>query len=310
MICTVTLNASIDKAYQLSEPLRRGAVQRVARVINRAGGKGLNCARAVRTLGADVIATGFVGGHNGRMLTELLAEDGIPEAFVRVAGETRCCVNALDPDGCSTELLEPGEPVALADVHALREAVGRLVRGASVVTLNGSLPEGAPTGTYRDLGTDARAAGARVLLDSSGAALLAGLEARPALVKPNAEELAQALGREVATMAEVVEAARELQARGVADVVVSLGSEGAVMASEEGTFRGIAPQIEAVNPVGSGDTMVGAFAVALVRGLSAPERLAFAMACAGANCLSPATGSFDLAVAHRLMDQVTVELVA
>ena len=80
--------------------------------------------------------------------------------------------------------------------------------------------------------------------------------------------------------------------------------------AEAGTFRGIAPQIEAVNPVGSGDTMVGAFAVALVRGLSAPERLAFAMACAGANCLSPATGSFDLAVAHRLMDQVTVELVA
>ena len=93
-------------------------------------------------------------------------------------------------------------------------------------------------------------------------------------------------------------------------MVVSLGGDGAVMACDTGTFRGIAPKIEVVNPVGAGDTMVGAFAVAMARGMEPAEQLRYAMACASANCMSASTGHFDMEVARGLMDGTRVERVA
>ena len=108
MILTVTLNTSIDKAYRISSTLERGTVMRVAECIDNAGGKGLNASRSVATCGEKVLSTGFVGGNNGRLLCELLDRDKIPHDFVKVATETRCCVNVLEPDGLSTEFLEPG----------------------------------------------------------------------------------------------------------------------------------------------------------------------------------------------------------
>ena len=106
-------------------------------------------------------------------------------------------------------------------------------------------------------------------------------------------------------------AAREVhETYGIEKVVVSLGGDGSVMACSEGVFRGRAPKIEVVNPVGSGDTMVGAFAVAMARGMAVTDQLAYAMACASANCLSASTGHFDMAVADELRAQTSVERVA
>ena len=141
MICTVTLNTSIDKAYRLESPLVDGTVQRVATCIDSAGGKGLNAARAIATCGEDVIATGFVGGHTGRLLCDLLARDGIAERFVRTEAETRCCVNVLEPSGRSTEFLEPGREVSGTEVGALLERIGELAAKADVITLSGSVPK-------------------------------------------------------------------------------------------------------------------------------------------------------------------------
>ena len=119
MILTVTLNTSIDKAYRISSTLERGTVMRVAECIDNAGGKGLNASRSVATCGEEVLATGFVGGNNGRLLCELLDRDKIPHDFVEVATETRCCVNVLEPDGLSTEFLEPGREVTPEELAAL-----------------------------------------------------------------------------------------------------------------------------------------------------------------------------------------------
>ncbi len=108
----------------------------------------------------------------------------------------------------------------------------------------------------------------------------------------------------------MVAAARALHGTGIEFVVVSLGADGAVMVCPEGTFRGIAPSIDVVNPVGSGDTLVGAFAVAMERSMGAAQALEFAMAAATANCLSPATGNFDPAVAEELRGRTVVERIA
>lgn len=311
MIATVTLNASIDKAYQLACPLVDGTVMRVATCIDNAGGKGMKAARAVATCGEGVLATGFVGGNNGRLLCELLDADGIEHDFVHVAAETRCCVNVLDPDGVSTEFLEPGRPVTEADVTAVKEKIAEVAARADVVTFNGSVPAGAGDDIYRELVAIVRAAGKPAILDTSGALLVGSLPARPSMIKPNTDEICAILGRKPESIDEIVAAAREVhETHGIEKVVVSLGGDGSVMACSEGVFRGRAPKIEVVNPVGSGDTMVGAFAVAMARGMSVEDQLAYAMSCASANCLTASTGHFDMAVADELRAQTTVERVA
>ena len=311
MISTVTLNTSIDKAYQLACPLVDGTVMRVATCIDNAGGKGLNAARAVATCGEKILATGFVGGNNGRLLCELLDADGIEHDFVQVASETRCCINVLDPEGVSTEFLEPGRPVSEAEVAAVKEKVAEVAARADVVTFNGSAPAGAGEDIYRELVGIVRATGKPAILDTSGALLVGSLPARPSMIKPNTDEICAILGRKPESIDEIVAAAREVHERhGIEKVVVSLGGDGSVMACSEGVFRGRAPKIDVVNPVGSGDTMVGAFAVAMARGMAVEDQLAFAMACASANCLTPSTGHFDMAVADELRAGTSVERVA
>ena len=311
MIATVTLNASIDKAYQLACPLVDGTVMRVETCIDNAGGKGMNAARAVATCGEDVLATGFVGGNNGRLLCELLDADGIEHDFVHVAAETRCCVNVLEPNGRSTEFLEPGRPVSEAEVAAMREKIAEVAARADVVTFNGSAPAGAGEDIYRTLVEVVRATGKPAILDTSGKLLVGSLAARPTMIKPNTDEICAILGKKPESIDEIVAAAREVHERhGIEKVVVSLGGDGSVMACSEGVFRGRAPKIDVVNPVGSGDTMVGAFAVAMARGMSVEEQLAYAMSCASANCLTASTGHFDMAVADELRSGTSVERVA
>ncbi len=311
MISTVTLNTSIDKAYQLGCPLVDGTVMRVETCIDNAGGKGLNAARAVATCGEQVLATGFVGGNNGRLLCELLDADGIEHDFVHIESETRCCVNVLEPDGRSTEFLEPGRPVGCEEVARMREKVTEIAARADVVTFNGSVPAGAGMDIYRELVSVVRTAGKPAILDTSGTLLVNSLEARPTMIKPNTDEIQAILGRKPESIDEIIAAAREVHEKcGIEKVVVSLGGEGSVMACEEGVFRGRAPKIDVVNPVGSGDTMVGAFAVAIARGMSVEEQLAYAMSCASANCLSASTGHFDMAVADELRASTSVERVA
>ena len=308
MITTVTLNASIDKIYTIASELAVGEVQRVATVIDNAGGKGLNCARAVATCGEQVMATGFVGGHNGAYLCGRLDADGVPHDFVRTEQETRCCLNVIEPNRRSTELLEPGRPVTEEDAAAIERKVRTLAATSDVVTLNGSAPAGCGDDIYRRLVAAVHEAGARAILDTSGKLLVGSLDAKPDMIKPNTDEIRAILGRKPESIDEVVAAAREVREHhGVGQVVVSLGGDGAVMSCAEGEFRGVAPKIEVVNTVGSGDTMVGAFAVAMARGLAPAEQLRFAMACASANCLTPSTGNFEMATAQGLMDGTVVE---
>lgn len=310
MIATVTLNTSIDKAYILDAPVSIGEVQRVAQCIDTAGGKGLNAARAVLTCGEQVLATGFAGGNNGRLLCELLEADGVPEDFVRIKSETRCCINLLELNKRSTEFLEPGRLVQPAEFDQLKEKIADIASKSSVVSFSGSVPAGIADDVYAVLVRIVREAGAKPVLDTSGKLLISGIEGKPFLVKPNTDEIAAVLGHKPQTLDEVVEAARELHVRGIEEVVVSLGSHGAVMCSDEGVFKGTPPKIEVVNPVGSGDTMIGAFDVAIARGDVPSEQLRFAMACATANVLTPETGHFELEVAHELARQTQIERLA
>lgn len=306
MITTVTLNASIDKAYHMECSIENGTVMRVKSVHNSAGGKGLNVARIVHLCGEEVLATGLVGGYNGKYLEAMLTEDGIAHDFVHIDGETRSCINILDEKFGSTEYLEPGCHVTEKETQKFLERFPQIIEGSAVVTMSGSVPSGVPQDIYRDMIMAAKEAGKQVILDTSGRLLEMGMQARPTVVKPNQDELELLFHEKIGGREDVVAKAREIYDRGIPCVVVSLGGDGALMVCEDGVFQGIPPKIDVVNTVGCGDSMVGAIAVGLVRKWEPEKVLRYAVAVAGANALSPNTGDFEREISEQLFQRVEV----
>jgi tagatose 6-phosphate kinase len=273
-------------------------------VLTSAGGKGLNVARSAQLCGQPVVVTGFVAGFAGDYVIGEVIREGMTEKFVRVAGETRTCINIIDEQGRSTELLEPGVTVTEMDLTTLVARFAELLPQVEVVTLSGSAPAGCPDGVYVPLIQAARQAGKPVILDTSGALLAAGLAARPNVVKPNREELAALVGAELSNLPSLVAAGRELCTNGPEWVVVSLGGDGAVAISADRAVQVVPPPVAVANAVGCGDVLVGGLATGLANGLAVDAALPLAVRVAAAAAAHPQTGRFDPAYAETLSVQV------
>ncbi|MFJ3672014.1 1-phosphofructokinase family hexose kinase [Streptomyces sp. NPDC090106] len=302
MILTVTLNTALDITYRVRS-LTPHASHRVSDVVERPGGKGLNVARVLAALGHEVTVTGFTGGATGGQLQEhLTATPGVRDALVPVAGSTRRTVAVVDGrTGDTTQLNEPGPVIAPAEWIAFQEAYEDLLPSAAAVALCGSLPPGVPVGAYALLVRTARAAGVPVLLDTSGEPLRRGIAARPDLIKPNADELAELTGSH-----EPLRAVQDARRRGARTVVASLGTEGLLAASPEGRWRAVPPARVHGNPTGAGDSAVAGLLSGLVDHLPWPDRLARAVALSAATVLAPVAGEFDRAAYEELLGRVAV----
>ena len=309
MILTVTLNVSVDKAYKIKGAVCPGTVSRVDECRNTAGGKGLNVARIADLCGEDVLAAGFAGGFNGDYVKAMLCEDGIQSRFTKVKGESRSCINILAGDGTSTEFLEPGEPVRPEDVQNFLDQFDEIIRESNVVTISGSIPRGVPSDIYGSLITKIKGAGKQVILDTSGKLLEEGVKSRPTMIKPNDDEIEALLGVPVTNREEIIEGAGKLQKMGIEIVVVSLGSDGALMVTEDGVLQGKPPKIEVVNTVGCGDSMTAAFAVGLSRGYSIEETLRYAVAVSAANAMTMQTGNFRQKDMERILPEVEIKRI-
>ncbi|MGJ5827002.1 1-phosphofructokinase [Streptomyces ossamyceticus] len=301
MILTVTLNTALDITHRV-RALRPHATHRVTEVIQRPGGKGLNVARVLAALGHEVTVTGFVGGGTGRAVQEGLARTaGIVDALVPVAGATRRTIAVVDATGDTTQLNEPGPIITPAEWSAFQEAYEVLLRSASAVALCGSLPPGVPVGAYAGLIRTARTLAVPVLLDTSGEPLRRGVAARPDVVKPNAEELAELTGSH-----EPSRATRDARRRGAQAVVASLGPDGLLAHTPEGHWRATPPRRFRGNPTGAGDAVVAGLLSGLVEHLPWPDRLTRATALSAATVLAPAAGEFDQRAYDELRTQVAV----
>lgn len=307
MIAAFTLNASIDRRYVM-ETYRTGAVNRVRECIPSAGGKGLNVARVIHALEHPVIAGGIAGGHLGDALCSMLDQEGIPHRFTRAKGETRCCINIYDESTHRiTELLEPGLCVEPEEMSRFWQDFDALCRMCGLLTFSGSLPAGVPTDMYALMIRRAHANGRTVLLDTSGKALAEALEAKPDYLKPNEDEIAALTGTDPADEAALIRSARQLHRDGVAWVVLSRGSRGALMACKDGVLSARPPAIEAVNTVGCGDSMTAAFAVAMEKNMRCDQALRYAVAVSAASAMSPQTGSLSTADFQWIYRNVTIE---
>lgn len=307
MITTVTLNASVDKAYHMEKAIENGTVMRVASCRNSAGGKGLNVARAAKLCGADIQATGFVGGFNGKYLESMLEKDGIPYRFIHVSGETRSCINILDERYGSTEYLEPGCVILPEEEEKFMEEFPEIVKESKVVTVSGSIPKGVSKDICGRIVMAVKKMGKQVILDTSGDSLKEGMKACPTMVKPNQDEIEQLFDVKIEDVKDVITYATQIHQMGIPYVVVSLGKDGALLVCKKGVFQGKPPEVEAVNTVGCGDSMVGAFAVALERKYAPQEAIKYAVAVATANAISPNTGDFEQKQYLELINNITIK---
>ncbi|GGY22573.1 1-phosphofructokinase [Streptomyces djakartensis] len=274
MILTVTPNPSLDRTYEVPS-LDRGEVIRATGERMDPGGKGVNVSRAVAAAGQRTVAVLPLGGAPGALVADLLDQQGIEVAPVPVAGATRSNIALAEADGVLTKINAPGPELSGAECELLLETVRRQSRDASWIACCGSLPRGLAPSWYADLVARTHAAGARIALDTSGPALLAALRERPDVVKPNAEELAGAVGRPLATVGDAVKAAVELREMGARAVLASLGADGQLLVSGEGAWFGSARVDTVRSNVGAGDSSLAGF---LIAGGSGPEALASAVA--------------------------------
>ncbi|GAB2463308.1 1-phosphofructokinase [Streptosporangium sandarakinum] len=372
-ILTVTLNLALDVTY-VADGVDWDGVNRVRSVHRRAGGKGVNVARVLAALGRDVLVTGLAGGPNGRAAEADLSAAGLPAALTPIAAESRATLAVCDPaplpygaapagpvgggpasDGTAPEdaapawtagprtalFNEPGPTVTEAELDDFLRDYDRRLGDAAAVVISGSLPPGVPAGFYAELAARARGRGVPAIVDADGEPLRAAPAGRPAVLKPNAEELARALsaadlrapggaaetggaqaggseargtpagvpGTGHAPITDALAGAGVLRRDGAESVVVSLGADGLLAVTPEGAWRAAMPYRVAGNPTGAGDALVAGLALGLVEGTPWPDRLRRAAALGAAAVAAPVAGDFDEETFRRVLPGIRVDPV-
>lgn len=269
-VVTITLNPAIDQTLAISNFVA-GEVHRVENMTSVAGGKGVNVAASIADFGFSVAAAGFLGCDNEALFTQLFARKNIQDHFVRLDGMTRTGIKiADDARGLTTDINFPGLAPTPQDLERLETML--LSSKASWFVLAGSLPPNVDASIYSALTAKLRTTGARIAFDSSGAALKKLMDgessALPHLIKPNKGELENLLGTELPTNTDVLHAARALVARGIENVIVSMGADGALFVTQEDAVFAIGRAAKVTSTVGAGDAMVAGFVVSQLRGLS------------------------------------------
>jgi tagatose 6-phosphate kinase len=311
VIVVVALNPALDVTHHVDRVDWAG-VNRPSGVRAEPGGKGLNVARTLRLLGAEVLVLGLIGGSTGDAVRSALAASGVASAFTDIAGDTRRTFAVVDTARGDAALFnEPGPTVSAAEYARLRAAYRESLPGAGAVVLSGSLPPGVAAGAYADLIRLAATTGVPAVLDTSGDALRRGAAAGPAVVKPNLAELEATVGRAVpwtgpGDPSAVAGAAAELRDHGAEAVVVSLGADGLLAVTGDGTWLAAPARPAAGNPIGAGDAAVAGLAHGLALGRPWPERLRQAAALGAAAAGAPVAGELSLADYDRALRDIGV----
>jgi tagatose 6-phosphate kinase len=309
LLC-VTPSPAIDRSAVV-ERIERDRVLRPVELSVLPGGKGVNVARVAHRLGTLVVTTGFAGGHAGNWLVDMLAAEGLNPRFVTTAAETRTTYVIVDRQGGSILVYEPAaEPPAAALDGLTTLLATELLPAAEFVVVAGSLPRGVDEAFAGTLVRLCREADRPCLVDISGPALDAALEAGPSIVKISLEEAIESgvvpgRGRSAAT-----DAAVELVHRGASSAIVSDGARGAAGFDGVSLHEATVPAVAAVSAVGSGDAMSAGIAIALASGRSFVDALATGAAAGTANARSLGAGRLEPADVDSVLDEVRVRTVA
>ncbi|MCB5954556.1 hexose kinase [Enterococcus sp. CWB-B31] len=295
MILTVTLNPSIDISYFVDH-FQLDTVNRTTKITKTPGGKGLNVTRVLKQMNIPVLATGFIGGHIGELLKEGLDYAKIQHSFSPIKGETRDCIAILS-ENKQTEVLEAGPTISEEEISAFLEHFSVLIKDTELITISGSLPEGFSPDFYQQLLALAAKEKRPVLLDTSGNYMYHALAGKhkPFLIKPNHHEIAEFLQKKASKDIEVLrDYLNDPLFDDIEYIIVTLGSEGALIKNKETLFKASLPKIDVVSPVGSGDASLAGIAAALFKQQDLETAIKTSMTAGLLNTLEAQTGSINI----------------
>ena len=308
MIYTITLNPALDHYLEVDDLVVDDA-NRVRFECLYAGGKGIDVSRALRRLGTDSMALGFIGGHNGRVMGDLLKDEGVTCYFTPITQETRrdIIVSAGKRPQIQTILHTRGPLIMADEWRSFLTHLGLLDLRDAYVVASGSLPRGVPSDAYYQIVSLVQGQGAKAIVDADGACLKACLKARPFAIKPNVNELRRVTGCSLRTEAEILETATALNRAGVGIVMVSRGRRGLLVVSRDERYRAVPPPVKVRSTVGAGDSTVAGFVFMHAGGKGLEECTRFAAAAGTAATLAPGNQLCRLGDAQRLATKIRIE---
>jgi 1-phosphofructokinase family hexose kinase len=307
-VLTVTLHPALDRFLMIPRlvPWKPSSAQAINIY---GGGKGINAARTLYTLGAGVLAAGFQGGATGQICIESLEREGIPTAFVPCLQPTRVTTVLVEAtSGNLYPLYEPRQAVSQAEVHNLLNHFKYAVRDVDLCLLCGA-GDGPASSVYADMILMAAAENVRCFLDSSGDSLRNGIKAQPYMVKINLEELSHLAGRPLSSVDEQLEALKDLMRQGVKVAAVSNGEQGLIAIDGNECYQGQLSLSRARNTVGCGDAMLAGMAFAFLQGLPLADLVRWGVACGSENTLHFKAGQVDPRHVKSLVSEVEVRLI-
>ena len=303
-IATVTLNPAFDLVGRLAR-IEIGEVNTVETLGLYPAGKGINVAKVLAELGAKLSVTGFLGEENQGDFVQAFAQNGVDDKFYRIAGKTRINVKITEIEADVTDLNFLGFEISEQDWEAFTHQSQTWESQYDLVAVCGSLPRGVTPEQFAAWLESLHQQGLKVVLDSSNAALTAGLTAHPWLVKPNRRELEVWAGRSLHTVEEVIEAAEQLRSHGIENVIISMGEKGSVWLNSEGVLQAQPPHCEnVVSTVGAGDSMVAGLIYGFSQGWSKEKTLSFASATSALAVSQSNVGISDKQALEQILAQV------
>jgi 1-phosphofructokinase family hexose kinase len=312
VIITVTLNAAIDKSLSVPN-FRLGRRHRTVDQTTMPGGKGVNVARTLKTLGQPVIATGFAGGPTGTRIVEQLTAESILNDFVRIREESRTNTAVHDPtSGEQTEINERGPAVSENEIELFRDKLLYLARGAAIVVFAGSLPRGVEPDIYATLVRELKRMGVTTVVDSEGDAMRHAVRAEPDVISPNIPEAEELVGHEFNDEDDRIMAVNEMVQLGAGEAIMTLadGCVASVRVDGERVLHRvwIEPR-EAVATVGAGDAFLAGYVAARYTGEPSEECLRRAVACGAESTKRLGAGLVDPREVDRLLAEIDVQRI-
>ena len=283
MILTVTLNPCIDKTYFVDEN-RPGKFINVTEIKIIGGGKGINVARVLKIFGYDVLALALIGGYEGKIVENMINNEGIKNIPVWIKDRTREIITILEiKNNRQTAYFEPSPFVDTYEKNKLMKTYKKLAEKSDLIILSGSVPHKDLDDAYFHMIEYAKHLGIKTILDSRDAALKLGIEASPYLVKPNIKEAEFIINKKISSKEDMLKALDYLQPKKIEIIVLSLGGEGALIKVKDKKFLAKPPKVKLVNPVGSGDSMVAGLAIGIIENMETTAMLKLGVAAGAAN---------------------------
>ncbi|MCC3145915.1 1-phosphofructokinase [Halanaerobium sp. Z-7514] len=309
MILTVTLNPAVDKIIILDK-LKLGKLNRVKDAEALAGGKGINVSEVLSALNVDNTALAIVGGDNGNSINNYLQKRGVKTDFQWSEINTRQNLKIKENNSNrETEINETGR-VTKEDIKAFKKNIEKYLTADNTIVLSGSLPEGVKKNIYAELIEKAAAKEAKVILDSSGEEFKLAINKAPYLVKPNLAEIENLLSTNMESDADLKKGAEYLLKKGIKIVMISLGAEGAFIASKDEAYRLQTPEVEvAQTTVGAGDTMVAGLAAEIDKNASLKETAVYASALATTFVKSGSIENINKELFNKIRESIQVKKI-